>query len=275
MKTASTILAALITSAAAAPAIVWKSGESSAQIHSSELTGIRSLVEESNSDSSLASVVFVIERDEHGSDGLTVLSTTGALPEVAAKYSDASSIHHSVRGIETVEKALKDLGHPTASTLEEYQDEINEVKAAAAAVNHDGSQKVSGNMLVVTVPNDARPADIDATVKSAIEDPKVGSVVLTSVRGISEVKFERDLKAKEEYFDAQQKFNRRRLEDANGDDNYSNEVLYFVNFTPNIFSGVMFFFFFSAVTFVGISCMGMIAGQEVYVTKYPTIGREA
>ena len=269
MKTVSTILAALIASAAAAPAIVWKSGESSAQIHSSDLTGIRSLVE---SESSLASVVFVIDRDEHGSDGLTVLTTAGSLPEVAAKYSDASSVHHSVRGIDTVQKVLKDLGNPTASTLEEYQDEINEVKAA---VNHDGSQKVSGNVLVVTVPNSASPADIDATVKAAIEDSKVGSVVLTSVRGISEVKFERDLKAKEDYFNTQKRFSRRRLEDGNDDDNSSSDVLYFVNFTPNIFSGVMFFFFFSAVTFTGISCMGMIAGQEVYVTKYPTIGREA
>ncbi len=273
MKTVSTILAALITSAAAAPAIVWSSGESKDQIHSSELTGIRSLLE-SNSDSSLASVVFVVERDEHGSDGLSVLTTSGSLPEVAGKYSEASAIHHSVRGIDTVEKALKDLGNPTASTLEEYQDEINEVKAAV--VNHDGSHKVSGNVLVVTVPNEAKPADIDATVKSAIEDPKVGSVVLTSVRGISEVKFERDLKAKEEFFKSQQRFSsRRRLEDAGDDNNGSDDVLYFVNFTPNIFSGVMFFFFFTAVTYTGISCMGMIAGQEVYVTKYPTIGREA
>ena len=78
-----------------------------------------------------------------------------------------------------------------------------------------------------------------------------------------------------DYFNTQKRFSRRRLEDGNDDDNSSSDVLYFVNFTPNIFSGVMFFFFFSAVTFTGISCMGMIAGQEVYVTKYPTIGREA
>merc|ERR1712038_1659899 len=136
-----------------------------------------------------------------------------------------------------------------------------------------GSQNVSGDVLVVKISNEAKPAEIDAIVSSAIEDAQIGSVVLTAVRGISEVKFERDLKAKEEYFNAKNKYGRRRLED--NDQYYNEEVLYFVNFTPNIFSAVLFFFFFSVVTYTGISCMGMIAGQEVYVTKYPTIGREA
>jgi hypothetical protein len=32
---------------------------------------------------------------------------------------------------------------------------------------------------------------------------------------------------------------------------------------------------FSVVTYIGVSCMGMISGQTVYVTKMPSIGREA
>ncbi len=269
MKTAATLLATLITSIAASPAIVWDS-KSNGQTHNSEVTGLRSLV-----DSELRSVVFVVERDENGSEGLTKLTSSGSLPNVASKYSEASSIHHYVRGIENVEKAIKELGSATATTLDKYKSDTATIKAT---VNNDGSHKVSGDILVVSISNQSNPAQIDSIVSSAIEDKNIGSVVLTSVRGLSEVKFERNLMAKQEYFEAMEQTHRRRLEDANqqgDDDNGSSTEIYFVNFTPNIFSGVLFFFFFSAITYTGIGCMGQIAGQDQYVTKYPTIGREA
>ena len=263
MKLLSTLLAALVTSAAAAPAIVW-SGESNAQIHTSEFTGLRSLVE---TNAALESVVFIVERDENGSEGLTGLTTSGSLPKVASKYSEASAIHHSVRGMETFNKVTKELGAVTAVTLEDY---VNDSGANKAAINNDG--KISGHVTLVKIPNDASPSTIDSVVTSAIEDSTIGSVVLTSVRGVSEVRFERDLRSKNELNRAK-KYHGRRLEDAEeGDDE---DPMYFVHFTPNIFSGLMFFFFFASVTYIGIGCMGMIAGQEVYVTKYPTVGREA
>ena len=266
MKTVSTLLAALITSAAAAPAIVW-TGESSAQLHSSGVTGLRSLVKASAG----SAVFFVIDRDENGSEGLTGLTTSGALPKVSSKYGEASSIHHSVVGIETIQTVAKELGSVTATTLQEYRSStgVNE-----AAVNHDG--KIAADIKLVTISNQASPAEIDSIVAAAIEDSSVGSVVLTSIRGLSEVKFERDLRAKKEFSAANRRKSRRRL-DENGQyyGDAAAEVLYFVHFTPNIFSAFLFFLFFAAVTLVGIRCMGMIAGQEVYVTKYPTIGREA
>ena len=266
MRTASLLLA-LIASAAASPAIVWDS-KADNQIHNSEVTGLRSLVE-----SESASVVFVVERDENGSEGLTKLTSSGSLPKVASKYAEASSINHYVAGIENVEKAIKELGSATATTLENYK---TEAAAMKATVNTEGVNKMS-DIFVVSISKESTPSDIDSIVAEAIEDKNIGSVVLTSVRGLSEVKFERNLMAKQEYFEAMEKTSRRRLEDAgdDGDDgNYSNTI-YFVNYTPNIFSGVLFFFFFSAITYTGIGCMGSIAGQDLYVTKYPTIGREA
>ncbi len=265
MKAVTTILAALFTSAAAAPAIVW-SGQSNGVNHSSEATHLSGLVE--SNDRSSSSVVFIVERDEHKSERLSTLTASGALPKVSSKYEEASAIHHSVRGIETVSKAAKELGGLTAITLEEYASHSSEKKAS---INHDG--KVSGEITVVSIPKESNPSDIDSIVAAAIEDANIGSVVLTSVRGTSEVKFERELSAKQQYASAQERISRRRLEDGNGGD--AQESYPFVNFTPNIFSGLIFFFFFATVTYIGIGCMGMIAGQDLYVTKYPTIGREA
>lgn len=267
MKTVLTILAAFITSVAASPAIVWNS-KSTEQIHNSEVTELRSLVE-----SELPSVVFVVERDENGSEGLTELTASGSLPKIASKYAEAASVNHFVRGISCMHKVAKDLGSESAITLENYEKEAATMKAT---VNDDGSHKVSGNVSVVSISKDSEPSEIDSIVSSAIENANIGSVVLTSIRGLSEVKFERNVSLKQEYVTAMQETSRRRLEDA-GDDGYYNKAntIYFVNYTPNIFSGVLFFFFFAAITYTGIGCMGQIAGQDLYVTKYPTIGREA
>lgn len=267
MRTIVTLLATLFTSTAAAPAIVW-SGESSAPVHSSELTELRSLIE-NNVQSSLSSVVFVVERDENKSEGLTSLTSSGSLPKIAGKYSEANAIHHSVRGIETVSKAAKELGVVTTMSLEDFATVTSETNKVV--VNNDG--KVSGETIVVSISNESEASDIDSIVTAAIENANIGSVVLTSVRGLSEVKFERELRSKQDKINAQERISRRRLEDGNN--YYYNELTPFVYFTPNIFSGVMFFFFFAIITYIGIGCMGMISGQDLYVTKYPTIGREA
>ena len=77
-----------------------------------------------------------------------------------------------------------------------------------------------------------------------------------------------------------QQSQRRRLEDANQEENANGddsslEGVYYVSLTPNILAGILFFLLFATVAFIGISCMGMIAGQDVYVKKMPSVGREA
>merc|ERR1712032_443609 len=73
----------------------------------------------------------------------------------------------------------------------------------------------------------------------------------------------------------------RRLEDeANNEKNQNNngqdqEGVYYVNMTPNIFAGLLFFFMFVFTAHLGLTCMNMIEGQDVYVKKMPVIGREA
>lgn len=281
MRTVSTLVAALFTTAAAAPAIVWTGETGSSTRQSSEVIEARALLSSAASESSLSNVVFVVGRDEHGSEGLTGLTASGSLPKVSSMYADANVVHHYVRGVESVDALQKDAeaANPSANVIKTSLSDfkvhhINNKEHSSASVGTDGSIASSADTIVVSVPVDAAPADIDSAVSSAIENSKVGSVVLTSVRGITEVKLERDIKSKQNFYEMQQKRNRRRLEDADQGDEDATEAIYFVNYTPNIFAGLLFFFFFVAITYVGLGCMDMIAGQDVYVSKYPTIGRE-
>jgi hypothetical protein len=214
-------------------------------------------------DPSLKNVVFVVGRDANGSEGLTGLTSNGSLPKIASKYADASSVHHYVRGIESIATITKDA---KASTENVHVTSLSEFKAAV--------ESESSNLVVVNVSADASPSEIDAAVTSAIEDSKVGSVVLTAVRGISEVKLERNANAKRDMHQMHGKTNGRRRLEENDDADEDTSGIYFVHFTPNIFAGLLFGFFFMFITYVGLGCMDMISGQDVYVTKYPTIGRE-
>lgn len=292
----------MLSSAAASPAIVW-SGESKSTVHSSDVTNVADIVQttiEQNvnvnaESSSLESVIFVVNRDLEGSDGLTSLTTSGALPTIGSKYDSAHSIHHYVRGIENTASVARSSRNGAGSSRSVVETTLHEFKAQMenefsteeeeAAIRADGSitpanrarALSTADVMVVHIQNKADPSDIDSIVSSAIENPKVGSVILTAVRSREEVMLERNLEAKARNVAHSQP--RRRLEDAkeeNGDDgNNAEEAIYFVNYTPNIFAGVIFFFFFTFVTYTGIGCMNMIAGQDVYVEKYPSIGREA
>lgn len=274
MKFVSTLLAALIGSAAAAPAIIWSAGSEAGVKHSSDVIDASTVLSSvtPSSEVSSASVVFVVERDEQGSEGLTGLTSSGSLPKVANKFSDASNMHHYVRGIESISSLVNDAKASMDS---------NSVIHTSLA-DFDRSEGKGSELYVVNVPAASNPADVDAAVASAIDDAKVGSVVLTAVRGISEVKLERDVNKRKLYNEAvsaasqKRKAHGRRLEDNNNNnDNGDSSAVYYVNFTPNIFSGLLFFMFFGVTTYVGIGCMGQIQGQDVYVKKYPTIGREA
>ena len=48
-----------------------------------------------------------------------------------------------------------------------------------------------------------------------------------------------------------------------------------MNFSPNIFAGLLFFFSFVIDAYTGISCIGMISGDdEYYVERHPHIVRD-
>lgn len=273
MKLVLTFIAALISSVSAAPAIVWSS-EKSPIVHTSELIDAKNVLSStvSSSESSLYNVVFVVGRDANGSEGLTGLTSSGSLPNIASKYSEASTVHHYVRGIESFDSLLRDAKGASSNVVETSLVEYRDV------IQKENEKADSSKLILVSVPADAATTDIDSAVTSAIEDERIGSVVLTAVRGLSEVKLERNANAKKNLYQMQYKATgRRRLEDnANGNNNNDNSMdgIYFVNFTPNIFSGLLFFFFFAAVAYIGLGCMNMIAGQDVYVNKYPSIGRE-
>lgn len=261
----------------AAPAIVWnKASDSTGPIHSSSILDASSLVA---ADSSKKQVVFVLDRDENGNEGLTPLTTSNSIPRVAERYSEASVVHHFVRGIDSVDSLV-------------FQTNA-QMKTLAEFAANDAEKNF--NMIVVNLAS-ASPAEIDAIVSAALNDASLDTVVLTSVRGLSEVKLERDVANRKSYHDqmtralsnvqenVMQKKNshhqsRRRLEEnknQNGNNYYSStDGIYFVNFTPNIFSGLLFIGFFIAITFIGLSCMNMIVGQQDnYVSKYPAIGKE-
>ena len=76
----------------------------------------------------------------------------------------------------------------------------------------------------------------------------------------------------------------RRLEDMQQEEgqNQNNKQadddmagVYYVSMTPNILAGILFTLLFAVTTWIGVTCMGMIAGQDVYVKKMPPVGREA
>lgn len=261
MKLVSILVSTLFASAAAAPAIVWSSASTESK-HISDLVDAKDFLSNVASSESSAAVFFV-GRDASGSEGLTGLTSSGSLPKVASKYSEASSVHHYVRGIESI-NSITQYAKDTSSNV--IESNLSHFTTDLARENSD--------LVIVNVPASASAGEIDAAVTAAIENEKIGSVVLTAVRGLSEVKLERDANSKRSMYKLNRNMNRRRLEDGNNDDENSTDGIYFVNFTPNIFAGLLFFFFFTAVIYTGIGCLGMIAGQDVYVSKYPTIGRE-
>jgi len=290
-------LVALIGSVAAAPAIIWTS-ESSATIHSSDVTELSSVVKSAlpntSQEFSLASAIFVVGRDKDGNDGLSAFSSSGSLPTIASKYSNANSIQHYVRGIDSAQTVTKNARSAIGDSLTVAETSLHEFhyltnpETSQASVASDGSimnqrKLASANVLVVRVSADADSKKVDSIISSAIANSDIGSVVLTSIRSIDEVKLERNLLARgdnESRKIIQKRAPRRRLEEDaeeeenDNNDNDSTKGVYFVNFSPNILAGLLFFFFFVLVVYIGIGCMDMIACGDIYVKKYPVIGRE-
>lgn len=296
------VLTSLWASALAAPAIVWKKSRQGGtrSLHSSEsipASELMSTVLEDvpPSESALSSVVFLVKKGGDGSESLTELASNGKLPETSNKYSDASGVYHSVSGIESPVAMVRECNHANNGhkVLQVSLTELDTKLSPPVEVENIKSKSAKkrakdiGNadvFVVLVDPNE----DIDQTIARTIENEKVESVVLTAIRSIEEVKHERRLLAQKRH-NAMMKAGerllesrRRRLEEDQGDNNDNNNNnngdmtgVYYVYMTPNILSGLLFGFMFVTVTYIGIQCMAAISGQDVYVDKMPTIGREA
>eukprot|EP00986_Skeletonema_menzelii_P013376 scaffold7695_cov223-Skeletonema_menzelii.AAC.4 len=297
----------------AAPAIVWKAGSSpAAPSYISERSDTRSLLASTlnNDDSSeastgLSAVIFLVERDADGSEGLVSMAASGKLPGVQEKHAHADSIHYHVDGVESsrtvardarlsggmnvVEVALDEFHRKLASLAQSEQDE--EVVAEEAVV--EGGKKVKkaeqkrrraiseADILIVSVTDKDNAAAIDSSIVKAIDSKVVQNVILSSIRSTDEVKRSRRMAVVDKMNKSARSASagRRRLDENNENNNdngnqQQEEGVYYVNMTPNIFAGLLFFFMFVFVTHLGLSCMNMIEGQDVYVKKMPAIGRE-
>jgi len=294
----------IISSALAAPAIIWKQVASKAKqvatTHTSEYTDASDLINKvvkSSEDNSnkLSSVIFLIGRDADGNEALSHLGQNNKLPETKKKYEDyAESVYYNVANLESEHTVLRDAknalktkkkGAAPAGALSVSLDELvskleDVVQEEEATITSKAKRKrmkaiENAHVLIVHVPDiEEDTSSLDSAISSSID--KSQSTILAGIRSIEEVKNARKLISKMQSTAAYTS-HRRRLEDAQDDaaDDNNYDGVYYVNMTPNIFAGLLFTFFFVFVTYLGVACMSMIQGQDVYVTKMPGIGREA
>ncbi|KAL7468161.1 hypothetical protein ACHAXS_008377 [Conticribra weissflogii] len=293
----SSAIAITLGVASAAPAVVWKNGSSSSSpSHISDRINSRSLLSSSivgDDSSALAAVVFLVGRDADGSEGLANLASTGKLPQVQKKYGVADSIHHHVDGVESSRTMARDArnnfdGKVVEVTLDEFnrklasiaQTTLEEAPMASKKAEQKRRREISeADVLIVNVNPSDDASSIDSSIVSAIESSAVKNVILSSIRSTEEVKHARKLAVLDRFTKTNtERVASRRLQDQNNNNNNggddSNEGVYYVNMTPNMFSGILFFFMFIFTAHLGLTCMNMIEGQDVYVKKMPHIGRE-
>ena len=164
-------------------------------------------------------------------------------------------------------------------------------KAAAAGKKRE--REISNADVLIVDVNAKHDVDLlDSSVVSTIDSPYVRSVVLAGIRSVDEVKHERYLASKRRMTVMEENGNqildsrRRRLEqdeqqqqnnNANGNNNGGDDMsgVYYVYMTPNIFAGLLFMLLFVVITWIGVSCMGAVQGQDTFTDKMPSIGREA
>ena len=304
-----------VPAVSAAPALVWQKSSGAAAalpVHTSEDIGESGLFRAPEQSS--LQVVFVIGRKEDGTETLSSWTAAGSLPGVAELAPEALAIHHSVsvQSAVSLTQTAKSTDKTAIQVgLEELKHKIEHPATEEVQVGADGQTKKmakralaleTATTLIVEVPAHTDPAVLDEAVVDSVE--REFTVVLTAVRSVQEVKMERSRMAQERMARmteaARPLTNRRRLEDMqyngqqqqqyNGQQQQYNGQqqqqynrqgqqdvgsVYYVSMTPNIMAGLLFFFLFAFIALIGVSCMGMIAGQDVYVKKMPSIGREA
>jgi sugar-specific transcriptional regulator TrmB len=181
-----------------------------------------------------------------------------------------------------VEVEIDSKGTPKASTS---------ISSTNKSVNKRSRALSQADIYIVNVSPNEDSNKIDASITAAIDNKNVGVVVLGGIRSVEEVKHERFLINKRRMLKMEEdgnaimesrRRNRRRLEQEDaGDDaaqaegNDDMAGVYYVAMTPNILSGLLFFFMFIFVAYTGISCMGDIQGGDTFTDKYPSLGRES
>jgi hypothetical protein len=282
---------------------------SSDQLKASDL--LKDALDVQGSDSSLAGVVFLVGKGDDGSETLSELASTGKLPVTASKYDDANAIYHHVSGIESTNSMVREAGRANSGhrvlqvSLSEFNSKLTSlgepapevemvvaengmVSKSAKHAHKRARELASADIFVVKVDAKEDPSLIDSAVVKAIESEHVENVVLAGIRSLNEVKRERYLLSKRRVEIMEQEGSkvieaqRRRLDQEEqqgdeGDGNSSGDLsgVYYVAMTPNILAGILFGLLFTVITWIGITCMGAIQGQEVFVSKMPSIGREA
>jgi len=308
-----TVVLALIASASASPALVWNSAQPEQETVYTSASAEPEDVLLSSSSGTGTSVVFLLARGEKGMEGLTPLAPqlsrvaqlppshvyshvagvqSGAYLQKQAKQHESSSLvvsldewntklNNTINSSMEEETVVVDAASGISTTTIPSKTQIKQTKRA--------QQLEQANLLIVNVDAGVDPERLDAAVAAAVQHASVERVVLTAVRGVDEVKHERVLLEQRRLqkmhqaglLQSNNRHRRLEQEEAQGDDannnNYNSDMegVYYVSLTPNILAGILFFFMFATVTWTGISCMGMIQGQEIYVHKMPTIGREA
>ena len=303
-------------------------GETSLYV-SNEISFEQMLMTECSSSSSITesnndiTVVFLLERDS--STGQELLTSRTPLLQQTLQHSQTPKQYSHVTGMESGANLLKKCKACTATsamepvlvTLNELGYKLNQTISSSAdtqlmmdvtgdtsatasllmatpvtkkaAITKRNARIAASKLLVVSVPVDTSVEVLDATVRQTLG--VATTVILSSVRSVDEVKYERRLSMQRSLLEktivgsaattttTPKDPYHRRLEDQGGDNNNNNNNnlsgIYYVQMTPNIFSGLLFFLLFSVVTMIGISCMNMITGQDVYVSTMPSIGREA
>jgi hypothetical protein len=283
-------------------------------LHSSDDLSASKLLEDvldgESNESSLAAVMFLVGKGDDGSESLTELASSGKLPQTAGKYNDADGIYHHVSGIESTQTVVREAsrantGHRVLEiSLSEFNGKMASLDTSSKAemdVSENGMQAPStsktsnrrarllssADVLIVNVGAKEDTTAFDNAVVSAIDSDKIDHVVLAGVRSLSEVKRERNLLSQRRMSAMENQgrrvlASRRRLEqeeegdDAeDGDNDNDMSGVYYVHMTPNILAGILFGLLFVLIVFIGVSCMGAISGQDVFVSKMPTVGREA
>ena len=304
------ILLAWIGLASATPAIIWnKIADSSSPVHSSDIIDIPSLInptfQSKSSESLLSSVIFLVGRNHDGSEALSRLSSSGALPSVEQRFEKATSVHYHLQGVESFWSFAQEL-RATATkdkvmemSMEEYQKRMTTLGQSSSSPSESSSSSIaeitvdgdvqeqematraralaSATVLIVNVSPEAPASVLDSAVTAAIENEHIHSVILTAVRSLDEAKLVRNLMLKEKLSTLEESHHRRLKDQQQQQQYYSNTPnnVYYTSMTPNIFAAIMFFLFFIFIGYIGLGCMNQISGPDVYVQKYPVIGREA
>lgn len=211
---------------------------------------------------------------------------------------DARGSSISGDAVTVVEVSMEEFQRKLAF-MAQSEDEVEEEESSSSEkkisrAQHKRRRAISeADVLVVTMAgggagkSEGDAAKFNDAIVAAIDSPAIRNVVLSAIRSTQEVKHARKLAVVERLTKklsstttSSSRNKRRRLEDAAAAaDNADNQAesqsgIYYVNMTPNIFAGLLFFLLFVMTAHIGITCMNMIEGQDVYVKKMPHIGRE-